>query len=191
MEKSIRERAEALWAKVEAEREEEKERARKVTQSVGNSDEKPEMEVEPEPEQPYQEQSETVPEPTQPPTEPSALSEASPQEPGQQQQWVENLCYDLADLLNNEQASEVKGKRRTIAWDREQKRLTLRENKPQKVVLDAEWDEKEARGKDHGSTLSHAEGDEISRTLDKWRADRDRERERERQQRSVSKGLER
>ena len=94
----IRERAEALWAKVEAEREEEKERARKVTQSVGHSDEKPEIETNPEPEQPYQEQSETVPEPTQLPTDKYALSEV-PQEQNQQQQWVESLAPDLAQLL--------------------------------------------------------------------------------------------
>ncbi|NET16120.1 MAG: hypothetical protein F6K08_26485 [Okeania sp. SIO1H6] len=190
----IRERAEALWAKVEAELEEEKERAKRETaQSVGHSDEKPEIAVEQEPEQHRQEQSETVPSPTQPLTEPTALSEVSSPEPGQQQQWVENLCYDLADLLNNEQTSEVKGKRRTIAWEREQKRLTLRENKTQKVVLDAEWDEKEARWKDNGSSLTAADFEDISRGLDKWRTDRDREqeRERERQQRSVSKGLER
>ncbi|NES64043.1 MAG: relaxase/mobilization nuclease domain-containing protein [Okeania sp. SIO2D1] len=149
--------------------------------------EKPEQE----PEQPRQEQSESIPEVTQPPTEPTALSEISSPEPGQQQQWVENLCYDLADLLNNEQASEVKGKRRTIAWDREQKRLTLRENKTKEVVLDAEWDEDEECWKDNGSSLTVADFEDISRGLDKWRADRDREqeRERERQQRSASKGL--
>ena len=138
-----------------------------------------------------QNSTEAAPEATQPPVELSALSEASPQEPGQQQQWVENLCYDLADLLNHEKTPEIKGKRRTVTWNREQKRLTLRENKTQKIVLDAEWDEKEARWKDNGSTLSHAEGDEISHTLDKWRADRDREQERERQPHSASKGLER
>ncbi|NER01408.1 MAG: relaxase/mobilization nuclease domain-containing protein [Okeania sp. SIO3C4] len=193
----IRERAEALWAKVEAEREEEKKRARReAAQSVDHSDEKPEIETNTEPEQPYQEQSEstseiTESETTQPPITASALSKTLPQEPDQQQQWVENLCYDLADLLNYEQTPEVKGKRRTVTWNREQKRLTLQENKTQKIVLDAEWDEKEARWKDNGSTLSHAEGDEISRTLDKWRADRDREQQRERQQRSASKGLER
>ncbi|NET29964.1 relaxase/mobilization nuclease domain-containing protein [Okeania sp. SIO1I7] len=192
----IRERAEALWAKVEAEREEEKERARReAAQSVGHSDEKLEIETEPEPKQHHQEQSESmsIPEVTQAPTVPSALSAAPIQEPGQQQQWVENLCYGLADLLNNEQASEVKGKRRTIAWDREQKRLTLRENKTEEVVLDAEWDEDEECWKDNGSSLTAADFEDISRGLDKWRADRDREqeRERERQQRSASKGLER
>ena len=58
------------------------------------------------------------------------------------------LCYDLADLLNNEQASEFKGLHRTAAWDSERQRLTLRENETQEIVLDAEWDEVEERWKE-------------------------------------------
>ena len=58
-------------------------------------------------------------------------------------------------------------------------------------MLDATWDEAEERWKDNGSSLTAADFEDISRGLDKWRADRDREQERERQQRSTSKGLER
>ncbi len=126
---------------------------------------------------------------TQPAVEPSALPEALPRESDQQQQWVEDLCYDLADLLNTEQTHEVKGKHRTVAWDSEQKRLTLRENQTQEVVLDAEWDEVEERWKDNDSSLTVADFEDISRGLDKWRTDR--ERELERQQRSVQRELER
>ncbi len=170
----IRERAEALWAKVEAEREEEKKRAQeKVTQSVGHSDEKPEIAVESEPEQPGQEQSESIPEVTQAPTEASALSEALRRESDQQQQWVKDLCYDLADLLNSEQTHEVKGKHRTVAWDQKQQRLTLRENETQEVILDAKW--KEGRWQDNGSSLTTAFFEQIKQALDRYNLERERE----------------
>ena len=147
----------------------------------------------------------TTPDATQPLIEPSALSqtpqtEAAP-EPTQQpeeiqpsieqkqQQWVNALAPDFVELLNYIQKSELKGKRRTVTWDSEQQRLTVRENKSQKIVMNAEWDGE--RWQDNSSTLSHADFDDIREALDKWRTDRDREQERERQQHSASKGLER
>lgn len=122
---------------------------------------------------------EAAPKITQTPAEPSALSEAL-QEPGQQQQWVENLCYDLADLLNTEQTHEVKGKHRTVAWDSEQKRLTLQENETQKIVLDAEWDEIEERWKDNSSSLTAADFEQLRQALDRYNRERERELQKQR-----------
>ncbi|NET11879.1 MAG: relaxase/mobilization nuclease domain-containing protein [Okeania sp. SIO1H6] len=132
----------------------------------------------------------TTPEATQPLIESSALSitpqtEAAPEptqqseeiqpsiEQNQQQQWVDALAPDLTELLNYVQKSELKGKRRTVTWDSEQQRLTVRENKTQKIVMNAEWDGE--RWKDNSSTLSHADFDDIRHGLDKWLADREQE----------------
>ncbi|MEM9272351.1 MAG: relaxase/mobilization nuclease domain-containing protein [Cyanobacteria bacterium P01_F01_bin.143] len=124
---------------------------------------------------------EATPEIPPTPAVPSALYEALPQEVGQQQQWVESLCPKLVGLLNSEGEVEVKGRRRTIAWDEQQQRLTVRKNKSQEVVLEAEWDEDEERWKDNGSSLTADDFEDISRGLEKWLVERERERERQQQ----------
>lgn len=127
-------------------------------------------------------QTEAAPEPTQQPEEIQPLIEQN-----QQQQWVDALAPDFVELLHYVQKSELKGKRRTIAWDSEQQRLTVRENKTQKIIMDAEWDGE--RWQDNSSTLSHADFNEIRQALDEWLADR--EQELRHQQRSTPKELER
>ena len=112
-----------------------------------------------------------------------ALSETL-QEPNQQQHWVENLCPNLAYLLNSEQTFELFGKHRTVAWNEEQQRLTLRENETQEIVLDAKW--KEGRWQDNGSNLTAAFFEQIKQALDIH----NRERERELQKQRSSGGFE-
>jgi len=117
----------------------------------------------------------TTPETTQAPREPSALPETS-KEIDQQQQWISSLAPDLAQFLNYARSHHLEGQQRTLTWNPEQQRLTLRKNETQKIILDANWDEEEERWKDNGSTLTHADFNEISHKLDKWRTDREQER---------------
>ncbi|NES64020.1 MAG: relaxase/mobilization nuclease domain-containing protein [Okeania sp. SIO2D1] len=139
----------------------------------------------------------TTPEATQPLIEPSALSETSqtettpsPTKPpeeiqpsieqNQQQQWVDALAPDFIELLNDIQKSELKGKRRTVTIDSEQQRLTVRENRSQEIVMNAEWDGEQWQ--DNSSTLSRADFDDIRHGLDEWLLERDRERQQQRNQ---------
>lgn len=113
-----------------------------------------------------------LPEQTQSSVTPSALYE-TPQELNQQQQWVETLSPKLAYLLNSEQTFELFGKHRTVAWDKEQQRLTLRENETQEIILDAKW--KEGRWQDNGSNLTAAFFEQIKQALDRYNFERERE----------------
>lgn len=84
-----------------------------------------------------------------------------------QQQMVESLCPDLADILRAEDAYEVPKTYRTIQFDPDNQRLTLRENQTDKIVLDAVWDS----GKgwlDNGSRLDQEDYVQIRAALDDW-----------------------
>ena len=120
---------------------------------------------------------ETSPEATQPPTEPTALSEALKGR-NQQQQWVESLVPDLAQLLIDARTPQLEGKHRTLTWDKEQQRLTLRENETQEIVLDAKW--KERRWQDNGSSLTAAFFEQIKQALDIHNSERERELQKQR-----------
>ena len=113
----------------------------------------------------------STPEATQAPVDKCALSEI-PQEQNQQQQWVETLSPKLAYLLNSEQTFELFGKHRTVAWNEEQQRLTLRENETQEIILDAKW--KEGRWQDNGSSLTAAFFEQIKQALDIYNSERER-----------------
>ncbi|MEM8777968.1 MAG: relaxase/mobilization nuclease domain-containing protein [Cyanobacteria bacterium P01_G01_bin.49] len=120
---------------------------------------------------------EADPEATQPSVDKCALSEI-PQEQNQQQQWVEILSPKLVYLLNNEQTFELKGKHRTVAWNEEQQRLTLRENETQEIVLDAKW--KEGRWQDNGSSLTATDFEQLRQVLDRYNRERERELQKQR-----------
>ena len=120
---------------------------------------------------------EASPETTQLPTEPTALSEI-PQEPNQQQEWVESLVPDLAQLLIDARTHQLEGERRMLTWDKEQQRLTLRENETQEIVLDAKW--RERRWQDNGSNLTAAFFEQIKQALDIHNSERERELHRQR-----------
>ncbi|NET30128.1 relaxase/mobilization nuclease domain-containing protein [Okeania sp. SIO1I7] len=120
---------------------------------------------------------ETSPETTQPPTDKCALSEI-PQEQNQQQEWVESLVPDLAQLLVDARTHQLEGKHRTLTWDKEQQRLTLRENETQEIVLDAKW--KEGRWQDNGSNLTAAFFEQIKQALDIHNSERERELQKQR-----------
>lgn len=120
---------------------------------------------------------ETSPEATQPSTEPTALSEI-PQEPNQQQEWIESLVPDLAQLLIDARTHQLEGKHRTLTWDKKQQRLTLQENQTQEIVLDAKW--KERRWQDNGSNLTAAFFEQIKQALDTHNSERERELQKQR-----------
>ena len=120
---------------------------------------------------------EASPETTQPPTDKCALSEI-PQEQNQQQEWVESLVPDLAQLLVDARTHQLEGKHRTLTWDKEQQRLTLRENETQEIVLDAKW--RERRWQDNGSNLTAAFFEQIKQALDIHNSEREQELHRQR-----------
>ncbi len=125
----------------------------------------------------------TTPEATQVSTAPSALSE-TPQEQNQQQQWVESLMPDLAQFLIDARTLELETEIHTLAWDKEQQRLTLRKNESQENILDALW--KEEGWQDNGSNLTDSQFEQLRQALDR----RNRERERELQKQRSSGGFE-
>ena len=75
-------------------------------------------------------------------------------------------------MLNNEQTFELFGKHRTVAWNEEQQRLTLRKNETQEIILDAKW--KEGRWQDNGSNLTAAFFEQIKQALDRYNLERER-----------------
>ncbi len=80
-----------------------------------------------------QNSTEAPPEATQPPVDKCALSE-TPKKQNQQQQWVETLAPDLAQLLvdarlrsgTDVRSPTLSGQKRTLTQEKEQQRLTLR-----------------------------------------------------------------
>ncbi len=125
----------------------------------------------------------TTPEETQPPIDKCALSE-TPQEPNQQQQWVKSLMPDLAKFLVDARTLELETESHTLAWDKEQQRLSLRNNETQEIILDAKW--KEEGWQDNGSSLTDSQFEQLRQALDR----RNRERERELQKQRSSGGFE-
>lgn len=144
---------------------------------------------------------ETYPETTQPPTDKFALSEiplteAAPEptqqpeeiqpsiEQNQQQQWVESLAPDLAQLLIDARTPILEGQTHTLVWDKEQQRLTLRENETQEIILDSKL--KDSIWQDNSSSLTASQFEQLRQVLEL----QNRERERKRQQQRSSGGFE-